>query len=249
MRFSISPVTPLPFPLPVTFPYLSPSLFLPTSPDHRPDRDASTDAAYRPTASPPPIVPRFVEQRTMEGSFQLNPDASPFIPASLSSFADKTPEKQAESSSKGDPSGGTSDLSQYEENDLDPFALAKLVLSMFPDVSTDFIDELLKANEFDMNLTIDMLHELNSQDMLHDDDAELGLLPSPDINDLHDGLGQPGTEVSETSSDLNQAPQNEKSATTCDVNSVLPTFPKTNLLHNDLGLPDDDKPEGTSVAN
>ncbi|XP_062234204.1 uncharacterized protein LOC133931354 isoform X2 [Phragmites australis] len=213
----------------------------------------------------------------MEGSFQLNPDASPFIPASLSSFADKIPEKQtgktenevcsdsagfelpdllysvdytqssagpnisAESSSKGDPSGGTSDPSQYEENDLDQFALAKWVFSMFPNVSTDFIDELLKANEFDMDLTIDMLHELNSQDMLHDD-AELGLPTFPDINDLHDSLGQPGAEVPESSSNLNQALQNEKSATTCDVNYVLPTFPKTNSLHNDLS-------EGTSVAN
>jgi len=48
---------------------------------------------------------------------------------------------------------------------------------MFPNVSTDFIDELLKANDFDINLTVDMLHELNSQDMLHDD-AEA-------TNDLH----------------------------------------------------------------
>ena len=52
-----------------------------------------------------------------------------------------------------------------------------IVFPMFPNVSTDFIDELLKANDFDINLTVDMLHELNSQHMLHDD-AEA-------TNDLH----------------------------------------------------------------
>uniref|UniRef100_A0A0A9ISM7 Uncharacterized protein n=1 Tax=Arundo donax TaxID=35708 RepID=A0A0A9ISM7_ARUDO len=100
-----------------------------------------------------------------------------------------------------------------------------------------------------MNLTIDMLHELNSQDMLHGD-AELGLPSIPDVNDLHDGLGLPGgdnhrAEVSESSSNLHQALQNEKSATTSDVKSVLP---KINSLDNDLGLPDDDKSVGTAVA-
>jgi hypothetical protein len=49
---------------------------------------------------------------------------------------------------------------------------------MFPNVSTDFIDELLKSTDFDINLTVDMLNELSSQDMLHGD--------AEDINDLHD---------------------------------------------------------------
>ena len=84
----------------------------------------------------------------------------------------------SESSSKGDSSGDTFDPSEFEENDMDPLALAKMVVSMFPNVSTDFIDELLKSTDFDINLTIDMLNELSSQDMLHDD--------AEDINDLHD---------------------------------------------------------------
>jgi hypothetical protein len=61
---------------------------------------------------------------------------------------------------------------------MDPLALAKMVVSMFPNVSTDFIDELLKSTDFDINLTVDMLNELSSQDMLHGD--------AEDINDLHD---------------------------------------------------------------
>lgn len=154
---------------------------------------------------------RFVDQRTMEGSFQLNPNASPFIPGSLGSFAHKAPEKQggetdyssgslgfensdllysydytessagpiisAGSSSKGEPSGSSFDPSQHEENDMDELALANMVFSMFPNVSTDFIDELLKANDFDINLTLDMLHELNSQDMLPDDAEPTNDLP------------------------------------------------------------------------
>ncbi|XP_062229761.1 uncharacterized protein LOC133927351 isoform X2 [Phragmites australis] len=235
----------LSFPLSAAFP-----LHRTTTPTATPR--ASIDTGDHPTASadhPESGHYRFVEQRTMEGSFQLNPNASPFIPPSLSSFAYNAPETQAESSSKGYPSCGTFDPSQSEENDMDPLALAKLVFLMFPNVSTDFIDELLKANEFDMNLTIDMLHELNSQDMLHDD-AELCLPTFPDVNDLHDGLGLPGgdnhhAEVSESSNNLNQALQYEKSATTSDVKSVVP---KINSLHNVLGLPDDDKSVGTSVA-
>ncbi|CAN6220149.1 unnamed protein product, partial [Urochloa humidicola] len=195
----------------------------------------------------PPAVLRFVDQRTMEGSFQLNPNASPFIPGSLSSFVvpDKAPENQAESSSKGETSGDTFDPSKYEENDMDPVAIAKIVFSMFPNVSTDFIDELLKANDFDINMTVDMLDELSSQDMLHDD--------AEDINGLHDDQGLPGdsyhlSEVSESGSNLNQDLQNEKSATASDVKSVLPKFSDINLLDNDQGLPDDDKSVGASVA-
>ncbi|XP_066378341.1 uncharacterized protein [Miscanthus floridulus] len=180
----------------------------------------------------------------MEGSFQLNPNASPFIPGSLGSFAHKALEKQGGSSSKGEASGSNFDPSQHEENDIDELALANMVFSMFPNVSTDFIDELLKANDFDINLTADMLHELNSQDMLHDD-AEA-------TNDLHNDQGVPGAdyhnaEVSESSSKMSQDLQNEKSATS-DVKSVLPKFSEINLLHNDLGLPDDEKSAGTSVA-
>lgn len=62
---------------------------------------------------------------------------------------------------------------------MDPVAVATMVFSMFPNISTDFVDELLKANDFDINLTVDMLHELSTQDMLHDD--------AEDINGLHDG--------------------------------------------------------------
>ncbi|KAG2608407.1 uncharacterized protein LOC120668739 isoform X2 [Panicum virgatum] len=180
----------------------------------------------------------------MEGSFQLNPNASPFIPGSLSSFADKAPENQAESSSKGDSSGDTFDPSEFEENDMDPLALAKMVVSMFPNVSTDFIDELLKSTDFDINLTIDMLNELSSQDMLHDD--------AEDINDLHDDQGLSGesyhcVEVPESSSNLNQGLQNEKSATTSDVKPALPKFSNINFLDNDLGVPDD-KSAGASAA-
>ncbi|CAN6173517.1 unnamed protein product, partial [Urochloa humidicola] len=82
------------------------------------------------------------------------------------------------SSSKGETCGDTFDPAKYEENDMDPVALAKIVFSMFPNVSTDFIDELLKANDFDINMTVDMLDELSSQDMLHDG--------AEDINGLHD---------------------------------------------------------------
>ena len=41
-------------------------------------------------------------------------------------------------------------------------------------------------------------------------------------------------EVPESSSNLNQGLQNEKSATTSDVKSVLPKFSNINLLDNDL---------------
>lgn len=160
----------------------------------------------------------------MEGSFQLNPNASPFIPGLLGSSAQKAPEKQggetkdfsigsvgfelsdlpysydcaessagliisAGSSSKGEPSGSTFDSSEYEENDMDELALVKMVFSMFPNVSTDFIDELIKANDFDLNLTVDMLYELNSQDMLHDDSEAINHFhdDSEATNDLLDG--------------------------------------------------------------
>uniref|UniRef100_A0A804PUY6 CUE domain-containing protein n=1 Tax=Zea mays TaxID=4577 RepID=A0A804PUY6_MAIZE len=183
----------------------------------------------------------------MEGSFQLNPNASPFIPGLLGSSAQKAPEKQGGSSSKGEPSGSTFDPSEYEENDMDELALVKMVFSMFPNVSTDFIDELIKANDFDMNLTVDMLYELNSQDMVHDDSEVINHFhdDSEATNDLHDGK----TVVPESSSNMNQDLQNEESATTSDVKSVLPKFSQINLLHNDLGLPDDDKSAGTSIAN
>ncbi|TVU07672.1 hypothetical protein EJB05_41037 [Eragrostis curvula] len=243
---------------PSPFPSLFPTslCLLLTSPDRYQTAtpDASTDAGDRPIASsPPPILRRFVEKRTMQGPSQLNPDASPFVPFSMSSFADKAPEKQAESSSKGDFSGSILDPLQYEEIDMDSAALAKSVFSMFPNVSTDFIDELLKANEFDIHLTIDMLHDLNSQDMLHDD-AELGIPTLADTNNLHEGQGLPGgdkhcAEVSESSSNPSQVLQNEKPATTSDVKSGLPASPKSNPLHNDLVLADDTKSEGTSVAN
>jgi len=41
-------------------------------------------------------------------------------------------------------------------------------------------------------------------------------------------------EVSESSSNLNQGLQNENSATTSDVKSVVPKFSNINLLDNDL---------------
>jgi len=95
----------------------------------------------------------------------------------------------AGSSSKGEPSGSSFDPSQHEENDMDEVALANMVFSMFPNVSADFIDELLKANDFDINLTVDMLHELNSQDMLPDDAEAINDLPddAEATNDLHNG--------------------------------------------------------------
>ncbi|KAG0515869.1 hypothetical protein BDA96_10G314200 [Sorghum bicolor] len=123
----------------------------------------------------------------MEGPFKLNPNAK--------------------SSSKGDPSGGS--LSSFADKAPEKQA-AEMLFSMFPNVSTDFIDELLKANDFDINVTVDMLH----------DDAE-------DMNGLHDSQGLPDgdyhhAELSESSSNLNQDLQNKKSATTSDVKSVLP---------------------------
>lgn len=226
------------------------------APHFAPPQYPNRDAGDLRTASLQPIVPRFVDQRTMEGSFQLNPNASPFIPGLLGSSAQKAPEKQGGSSSKGEPSGSTFDPSEYEENDMDELALVKMVFSMFPNVSTDFIDELIKANDFDLNLTVDMLYELNSQDMLHDDSEAINHFhdDSEATNDLLDGKGVPGadyhkTEVPESSSNMSQDPLNEGSATTSDVKSVLPKFSQINLLHNDLGLPDDDKSAGTSIAN
>jgi hypothetical protein len=43
---------------------------------------------------------------------------------------------------------------------MDPLALAKMLISMSPTVYIDFIDELLKANDCDISLTVDMLHRL-----------------------------------------------------------------------------------------
>uniref|UniRef100_A0A0D9WTX7 CUE domain-containing protein n=1 Tax=Leersia perrieri TaxID=77586 RepID=A0A0D9WTX7_9ORYZ len=185
---------------------------------------------------------------TMGGKSQLNPDASPFIPSSLSLFAYKDSQRQAESSSMDNPSARTSHSSPCEENDMDPLALTKSVLSMFPNISEEFINELLQANEFDINLTVDMLHELNSQNMLHDD-AIMGLPKFPDIKNLQGNLGLPDGDVSQSNSSLDQSPQKDMSVMTSGVKFVSPLFSDINLLHDNLGLPEDDKPAITSTTN
>jgi hypothetical protein len=86
-----------------------------------------------------------------------------------------------------DPSARACRPSMCEENDMDPLALTKSVLLMFPNISEEFIDELLQANEFDICLTVDMLHELNSQNMLHGD-AIMGFPTFPDVKKFHGNL-------------------------------------------------------------
>lgn len=48
------------------------------------------------------------------------------------------------------------------------------------------------------------------------------------------GADYHNAEVSESSNNISQDQQNEKSATTSDVKSVLTKFAEINLLHNDL---------------
>ncbi|KAL5199211.1 hypothetical protein ABZP36_020414 [Zizania latifolia] len=190
----------------------------------------------------------------MEGQSQLNPDASPFVPASMNFFSYRVSERQSESSSMSNPSGRTFDPSLYEENDMDPLALTKSVLLMFPNISEEFIDELLQANAFDINLTVDMLHELNSQDMLYDD-INMGLPTSPDVKNCHGNLGLPDgdnhlADVSRSTISLDQDLQKDnKSVTTSGAKSVLPTFPDNNLLHDNMGLLEGDKSTITSTEN
>ena len=49
-------------------------------------------------------------------------------------------------------------------------ARVNFIYSMFPNVSTDSIDELLEANGFDTNRTVHMLHDnAKASNALHDD--------------------------------------------------------------------------------
>uniref|UniRef100_A0ACD5V9D0 Uncharacterized protein n=1 Tax=Avena sativa TaxID=4498 RepID=A0ACD5V9D0_AVESA len=130
----------------------------------------------------------------MERSSQLNPHATPFVPSSFAKSlkANKDPEKQvdgtekngaadksryelpeslsfddyaeslgkinisAESSSKGEASEASHAVNHV--------AVVESLSLMFPDVSADSILEVLKANEFDTDLTIDMLFDLCEAD-------------------------------------------------------------------------------------
>ncbi|CAD6338393.1 unnamed protein product [Miscanthus lutarioriparius] len=182
----------------------------------------------------------------MEGSFQLNPNASPFIPGSLGSFAHKAPEKQGGETkdfSSGSVGFELSDLLySYEYTESSAGLIISAGSSSKGEASgSSFDPSQHEENDID---ELALANMLNSQDMLHDD--------AKATNDLHNGQGVPGAdyhnaEVSESSSKMSQDLQNEKSATS-DVKSVLPKFSEINLLHNDLGLPDDEKSAGTSVA-
>ena len=132
----------------------------------------------------------------MERSFQLNPHATPFVPASNKSlFAEslkgkKDPQKQVDETEKNETADKSAGYQLPESLSFDDYAesLGKINIStessskgeaaeashagnhhlavveslslMFPDVSADFILEALKANEFDAELTIDMLSDL-----------------------------------------------------------------------------------------
>uniref|UniRef100_A0A0E0E638 CUE domain-containing protein n=2 Tax=Oryza meridionalis TaxID=40149 RepID=A0A0E0E638_9ORYZ len=184
----------------------------------------------------------------MEGWSQLNPDASPFIPSSLSLFAYNDSKRQAESSSMNDPSARACRPSMCEENDMDPLALTKSVLLMFPNISKEFIDELLQANEFDICLTVDMLHELNSQNMLHGD-AIMGFPTFPDVKKFHGNLGLPDGDLSESSSRLDQSLQKGMSLTTSGAKSASRMLPDNISLHDKPGVQKDDKPAIASTTN
>ncbi|BAF20431.1 uncharacterized protein [Oryza sativa Japonica Group] len=184
----------------------------------------------------------------MEGRSQLNPDASPFIPSSLSLFTYNDSKRQAESSSMNDPSARACRPSMCEENDMDPLALTKSVLLMFPNISEEFIDELLQANEFDICLTVDMLHELNSQNMLHGD-AIMGFPTFPDVKKFHGNLGLPDGDLSESNSSLDQSLQKGMSLTTSGAKSASAMIPDNISLHDKLGVQKDDKPAIASTTN
>ncbi|KAF0903755.1 hypothetical protein E2562_029108 [Oryza meyeriana var. granulata] len=169
----------------------------------------------------------------MEGRSQLNPDASPFMPSSLSLFAYKDSAGQAESSLMDNPSARTSRPSLCKENDTDPLYLTKSVLLMFPNISEEFIDELLQANEFDINLTVDMLHERNSQNMLHDD-AIMGLPTFPDVKNLQGNLGYLMVMCLKAAAVLINLSHH---------------FPDNNLLHDKLGVQEGEKPAITSATS